>query len=95
VVGVKGRLRKLGRALEGEMIAIRQRDGSVARFPREALVTAFLANMDALRARANGEELPEPHPLHVALKNAATREIWHDTFFDMFEDPRPVEDLSE
>ena len=84
------------RFVEKEMtISIVQRDGSVARFPREALVTAFLANMDALRARAEGEELPEPHPLHVALKNAAVRETWHDTFFDMFEDTGPVDDLSE
>jgi 1,2-phenylacetyl-CoA epoxidase catalytic subunit len=92
---IKGRLRRLERAAEGEMVVIFQQDGSIARFPQSALKEAFLRNMDFLHARANGEEPPEPHPLQVALQNAAYREPWHDTYFDMIEVTGPVEDLSE
>jgi hypothetical protein len=89
-------LRRLERAYQGQMISIPQRDGSVKSFPRSVFREAFLANVDTGRARANGEEPPEPHPLHQALKNAAVYEAWHDVYTDqMFSDTGPVEDLSE
>jgi hypothetical protein len=92
---LRGWLRRLERGGKEEMIAIEQRDGSTARFPRTALREAYLSNMDALAARSDGEPLPVPHPLCRALQNAARREPWHETFFDMFEDTDPVPDLSE
>lgn len=95
-MGLRDRLRRLRREAKGEQIAIPQADGTVARFPTSALEEAFLSNCDALEARANGEEPPEPHPLCRALMNAAHRdESWHETFFDQFEAVGPVEDLSE
>ena len=89
---LKSRLERLER---GNTITIVQKDGSVARFPQSALKEAFLRNMDFLHARADGEEPPEPHPLQLALQNAATRESWHDSYVDMIEFTGPVEDLSE
>jgi hypothetical protein len=46
--------------------------------------------MDRLR----GEDVP-PHPLSVAIQNAAYREPWHDSFFDYMEVSEDLEDLSE
>ena len=94
-MGIRDRLRRLRREARGELIEIPQADGTVARLPASALKEAFLSNCDALEARANGEEPPEPHPLCRALMNAAHRESWHETFFDQFEAVGPVEDLSE
>ncbi|MDP8951523.1 MAG: hypothetical protein M3N18_04655 [Actinomycetota bacterium] len=94
-MGLKGRLRRIERDARGESIAVEQKDGGVAYFPRAALGEAFLSNCEALEARANGEEPPEPHPLSLALMNAAQRESWHEAFFDQFEAAGPVEDLSE
>ncbi len=93
---LRGRLRKLERAYQDELITIPQTDGSVKRFPQSALREAFIRNCDILRARADGEPLPEPHPLQLALQNAARREPWHESFYDMLEaGGGPVEDLSE
>ena len=86
---------KLERAYQGEMIVVPQRDGSVKRFPQSALKEAFLRNCDLLRARANGDSPPEPHPLQLALRNASIPEQWHATFYDMLEDVGEVKDLSE
>ncbi len=88
-------LRRMERIAKGELIAIPQQDGSTAYFSQEDLKEAFLRNMDFLHARADGEEPPEPHPLQLALKNAAMRQPWHETYFDMMEASGPVEDLSE
>ena len=94
-MGLRNRLKRLERVSKAEMVSIPQLDGSIARFPRSALKEAFLRNMDFLHARANGEEPPEPHPLQLALWNAAQPEPWHETYYDLIEDSGPVEDLSE
>jgi len=94
-MGLKDRLHRIERNLGGETITIPQKNGGIARFPREALEEAFLRNMDFLHARADGEEPPDPHPLQLALQNARHREPRHDTFIDLIEDTGPVEDLSE
>ena len=83
-------LKNLERQTRGETIAIVQKDGTTARFPTSALKDAFLINVD----RICGEDV-EPHPLSVAIRNAAHREPWHDSFFDMVEVSENVEDLSE
>ncbi len=72
-----GRVRHLRRLL-GRMqrdssgaVAIVQRDGTVLRFSQQDLAAAYLRNMDIGRARMGGEEPPEPHPLQLAIQNAA------------------------
>ena len=88
-------LRTLERRGRGQMNSIRLRDGSTYYFTQADLQAAFLRNCAFLHARADGEEPPEPHPLQLALQNAAKREIWHETYVDMFEASGPIEDLSE
>lgn len=83
-------LKNLERQTRGEEIRIPQQDGSTARFPTSALEEAFLRNMDRLR----GEDVP-PHPLSIAIQNAASREQWHDTFYDYTEVSEDLDDLSE
>jgi hypothetical protein len=89
-MGLKGMLRHLRKEARGELVEIRQRDGSVARFTQSDLQDAFLVNT----RRLCGENI-ESHPLSVAIRNAANREPWHDSFFDMVEVGENVEDLSE
>ncbi len=83
------------RSARGEMVCLEQQDGSVVYYSQEDLKEAFLRNAAFIRARAKGEEPPEPHPLQLALQNAAHPEPWHQTFIDMLEVSGPVEDLSE
>ena len=94
-MGLRDRMKRLERLAERDVIEIPQQDGTVARFSESALKEAFLRNTDILRARAEGEQDPEPHPLSLALRDAAHRETWHHALFDMLEGPEEVEDLSE
>ena len=59
-------IRRLERASRGEMISIKQLDGSVKRFPQSALAEAFVNNCE----RLCGEDIP-PHPLSVAATNSS------------------------
>ncbi len=72
------------------MLVIPQAGGTVKRFPTSALKEAFLTNVDRLR----GENL-DPHPLSVAIQNAANREEWHNSFFDIVKVGKDLKDLSE
>lgn len=83
-------LKSLERQTRGKEIRIVQTDGTIARFSQEDLKDAFLRNCDRLR----GEDVP-PHPLSIAIQNAAKREQWHDSFFDMVDVTEDLEDLSE
>ena len=89
-MGLKDALRRLRREARGELFEIPQTDGTVARFSQEDLKAAFLVNVDRLKG-----DYVEPHPLSVALQNAARREEWHGSFYDMVEVGDEVEDLSE
>jgi hypothetical protein len=60
-VGLRGRLRRLEKEAEGEMVFVPQKDGTAKRFPQSALQEAFMTNIKRLR----GEDVPH-HPLGVA-----------------------------
>ena len=94
-MGFRDKIKKLERLAERDVIEIPQKAGSVARFPQSAYKEAFLRNIAILRARANREEPPEPHPLSLAVRDAAHRESWHDSVFDMLGETGDIEDLSE
>ncbi len=94
-MSLRGRFRRLERAYRGELIAIRQTDGTVKRFPRQALEEALLRNFEFLDACADGEDPPPLTEFQKALKGADNKEPWHDTFFDFHEHTGAVEDLSE
>jgi len=93
-VGLRGRLKRLEAAAEGEMISIPQRDGTVRRFPAGTDKEAFTNLMDRLGA---GEDTPPEHPMLAAVRNSSDSE-WTASFY-FVEDPdevtKPVEDLSE
>ena len=93
-MGLRSRLDRLERDVQEGMISIPQRDGSVARFSQAQLREAFLRHYDAVRAIANGDTPPQPHPLQRAIEGALHREQWHSTFFGAVE-LEEVEDLSE
>jgi hypothetical protein len=93
-VSIRGRLRKLESAAQEEMIVIPQRDGTVARFPAEEGMEAYMNLMDRLGA---GEDAPPEHPLIAAVRNSTDPE-WSQSFYAV-NDPdewiKPVPDLSE
>ncbi len=90
-MGLRGKLRRLEREAEGEMVFVPQEDGTVKRFPQSALQESFLTNMKRLR----GEDVP-PHPLGVAAAESPDPE-WSRSFYSAAwtETVAPVEDLSE
>jgi hypothetical protein len=93
-VGIRGRLRKLESAAQEEMIVIPQRDGTVARFPAEEGMEAYMNLMARLGA---GEDAPPEHPLIAAARNSSEPE-WARSFFAVNNPEKwvqPVEDLSE
>jgi hypothetical protein len=93
-VGLRGRLQRLERAAEEEMIIIPQLDGSVKRFPRSAGMDAFTNWFARLGA---GEDAPPEHPLLTAVRNTSDPE-WQDSPYyvnDPDEWVKPIPDLSE
>lgn len=93
-MGLRGRIRKLERAAEEEMIVIPQKDGTVARFPAREGMEAFTNLMDRLGA---GDGAPPEHPLIAAARNSSEPK-WSQSFYavnDPEEWVQPVEDLSE
>ena len=92
---LRSRLRRLERAAEGELIAIPQRDGTVAKFARSAYRDAFLNAIERLGA---GEDAPPRHPLLIAAESSSDPR-WRVHHFADLDYPgstdHPIEDLSE
>ena len=90
-VGLRGWIKRLERDARGEMVAIRQPDGSVARFPQSELAAAYLDSVD--RAVGRSDPAQPWHPLCAAARNSPDP-AWQDSFYAC-ERAEPVEDLSE
>ena len=92
--GLRDRLKRLEREAEGEMLTVRQTDGTVRRFPAGATEVAFVNLMARMGA---GDDAPPEHPLIDAVRNSSEPD-WLGSFFAL-EDPERwvelVEDLSE
>ena len=90
-MGLRDRLRRLQREAEGEMVFVPQKDGTMKRFPQNALQESFVTNMKRLR----GEGVP-PHPLGLAAAESPDLE-WSRSFYSAAwtDIVTPVEDLSE
>ncbi len=87
---MRGRLRRLERLAEGNVVSIPRPDGPPARFPEGALKDAYV---NAFR-RGCGEDLEE-HPLSAAARNSPDPQ-WRDSVVAGPEEvPGHVEDLSE
>jgi hypothetical protein len=93
-VSLRGRIKRLERAAQGETIVIPQRDGTVRRFPEGAAMEAYVNLFERLGA---GEDAPPEHPLIEAARNSSDSE-WSQSFYAV-NDPKewiqPVVDLSE
>jgi hypothetical protein len=75
-VGLRGRIRRLERASEREMIAIPQRDDTVRYFPEgpngyELYAEVLVHEADRWRRHYDGLEPGPAHPFVEALRNAA------------------------
>ncbi len=92
---LRGRLRKLERAYQDELITIPQTDGSIKRFSKSDLKAGFLNGVDRAKA-AREEDRPPEHPLLTAAKNSSDPR-WSRSFYSDFEiaGDEPLEDLSE
>ena len=80
-------------AAEGEMIAIPQLDGTVARFLQSTTKEAFVNLIDRM---GTGEDAPPEHPLIAAVRNSSEPK-WSQSFYagggEGWTDP--IEDLPE
>ena len=92
-MSLKGRMRRLERLAEGDVVSIPQRGGRAARFPASDLEAAFV---NLAKRMGAGEDAPPEHPLLKAARNSDDPE-WSQSIFvaDPDEWVRPVEDLSE
>jgi hypothetical protein len=91
-MGFRGRIKRLERKAEGEVIAIPQQDGTEAKFPHSALRDAVTNLFDRLGA---GEYAPPEHPLSKAARNSSDP-WWRESIYAADEDvTAPIEDLSE
>ena len=89
-MGLRGRLRRLRRLAEGEIVSVPQRDGTVVRFPESALEDAFRSAV----ARIRGEDVPD-HPLSRAARDSSDPG-WRGSAYAWGEEvAEPPEDLSE
>ena len=90
-MGLRGRLKRLEREAEGEMVFVPQKGRALKRFPQSALQESFVTNMKRLR----GEDAPH-HPLGVAAAESPdpewSRSLYSAEWTDIVS---PVEDLSE
>ena len=96
-MGLRGRIDRLERDARKEMVEIRQRDGTVKRFPQSALMGAYLYLVEVAVGGASSTEEPE---IFGALRNAREpAQKWMGKFyFDPADIPartEPVPDLSE
>jgi hypothetical protein len=95
-MGLRGRLKRLERDASKELVEIPQRDGTVKRFPKRALMEAFLYLIDVAVGEAPSTDEPK---IFGALRNAREpAQKWMGSFyFDPAEYPaiEPVPDLSE
>ncbi len=96
-MGLRGRIRKLEREAEEEMIVIPQTDGTVKRFPQSALKVVLLYPHEVMDALNAGEEPPEEPEIVQAIRGARDYEQeWAGTFLDPTDIPtEAVPDLSE
>jgi hypothetical protein len=72
--GLRGRMRRLERELDAEMILVEHEDGTISRFQEDTVRDAFLHEIDRGRRHHFGEEPGDAHPFVVALRTATNLE---------------------
>lgn len=75
-MGLRGRLRKLQKAAEREMVAFELRDGTTARFyEEEVFPECFMHEMERGRRHHDEEDAGPAHPFVEALRDAKPGEV--------------------
>jgi hypothetical protein len=76
VGSLRGRLRNLERAMETELVAVRDEDGTVSRWPLvdDLFREVFLHEHERGNRHFDGEDPGPAHPFVVALRTAANLE---------------------
>ena len=75
-MGLRGRLKKLQKTAEREMVTFRLRDGTTAHFYEDELgAELFLHEYDRGKRHFDGEDSGPTHPFVKALRNAAPGEV--------------------
>jgi hypothetical protein len=69
-MGFKGKLRRLERAADADLITFELQDGTVARFPEEAYAEMLLHEYDRGSRHIRGEDPGPAHPMVEALRQA-------------------------
>jgi hypothetical protein len=80
-VGFRRSIKRLERMSRGELIPIRQADGSTKRFSQRDFANCFIRNLDQMLAETASEK-PEAHPLQLALLNAARWKPSYEVYTD-------------
>ncbi len=90
-MSIRGKLRRLERLSEGQLVSVPQPGAPPARFPHAAPLEAFAVNVRRVRGEA-----VEPHPLAVAAARSPSPE-WRESFYaeSWPHRVRPPKDLSE
>jgi hypothetical protein len=70
----RGRLLKLEREINAELVAVEHEDGTTSRFREDAVTDAFLHEMERGRRHHFGEKPGDAHPFVVALRTATNME---------------------
>jgi len=93
-MGIRDRINRLEREARRETIAIPQKVGTVARFPRSEVIEAHANWFERLGA---GEDAPPEHPMIVAVRNSSDPEWQRRALMceDLEEHTKPIPDLSE
>ena len=71
---LRGRILKLEREMELELVVVEHEDGTTSRFREDAVTDAFLHEMERGRRHHFGEEPGDAHPFVVALRTATNVE---------------------
>jgi hypothetical protein len=74
-MGLRGRLRKMQKATERNMVTIELRDGTTARFYDDEMMECFVHEMERGRRHYFGEDPGDAHPVIEALRNAREGEL--------------------
>src|ERR687893_1433044 len=74
-MGLRGRLRRLTRMAEREMMVFKLEDGTRARFYNDEYIEAFLWESERGRRHYFGEEPGPAHPLVEALRKVSDEEM--------------------
>ncbi len=72
---MRSKLRRLEKLAEEDLILIPQQDGSIAKFPPEAVEEAFMRSL----ARLKGDLTLDEHPLSTAAARSSDRH-WRGCF---------------